>query len=340
LNLLGNDRDPDGDRLFITAINGISVRPGVPITLPSGATLVVNADGTVTYTPNPSFSGVDTFSYTVSDGTDAVTAAATVEVERAPEVNQSGQVPDNLLTAHLMPGFGIDPLIPDTRQPLPPAPFLGQRFVVAAVQDARSLNSVNGLPGAAAPGVLDEVRRLTEQRPYAERIREHLDQGMNWWDVEGLRHSLEVANNGNASGQPGVMVHSYVAGRTLTVALEYLPHGSGSVPASYRATLANGGPLPAWLAFDPATGVMIGTPPAGTEKITLKVQAALQDGRTVSGSVTVEADTGRLILHGSGQPHAQREPIGVPLFSAQLAEHGDRFNLEVERLRAALRVNG
>ena len=277
----------------------------------------------------------------VSDGTardsEAVPVPATIDVN--PPVTSprnNGQVPDTLLNAHITPGFGIDPLIPDTRQPVSLAPFLGQRFVVAAVQDARSLNSVNGLPGTPAPGVLDEVRRLTEQRPYAERIREHLDQGMGWWDVEGLRHSLEVANLGNAPGQPELLVHSYVSGRTLTMALEYLSHGKGSVPASYRASLANGKPLPGWLAFDPTTGVMIGTPPAGTEKITLKVQAVLQDGRTVTGSVTVEADTGRLILHDAVQPHAQAEPVGVPLFSAQLATESDHFMAQVEKLRAAL----
>ena len=52
-----NDTDPDGDALTVTAPD--SRRRG---------DRVVDADGTVTYTPAPGFAGTDTFTYTVSDG--------------------------------------------------------------------------------------------------------------------------------------------------------------------------------------------------------------------------------------------------------------------------------
>lgn len=56
--LLQNDRDPDGDRLSL--VNG---------TLPNHGNIVPLADSTGgTYTPHPNFIGVDTFTYTVSDG--------------------------------------------------------------------------------------------------------------------------------------------------------------------------------------------------------------------------------------------------------------------------------
>jgi hypothetical protein len=276
----------------------------------------------------------------------------------------NGQVPDNLFHAHLTPGFGRDDGFRLTQQPQS-TPFLGQRFVVlgvqqaqslgsitslpgapvgnryvvAAVQDAKSLNSVTGLPGTPEPGVLDEVRQIDEQTPYQEHISDHIDQGMDWWNAQGLRQSLEIANNGNAPGAPGMMVHSYLSGRTLTVGLEYLSRGAGSRPTSYRASLANGQPLPSWLAFDEAQGVLIGIPPTGTEKIGLEVQTVLDDGSTVKGYVTIEADTGRLILSESGQPQALREPQGASLFTAQLAEAASAFDVGVERLRAALRVH-
>jgi uncharacterized repeat protein (TIGR01451 family) len=64
---LANVTDPDGDPLKV-----------VGVTQPSNGSAVLNADGTVTYTPSPGFAGADAFNYTVSDGT--ATVAGTVEV--------------------------------------------------------------------------------------------------------------------------------------------------------------------------------------------------------------------------------------------------------------------
>lgn len=54
--LLANDSDPDPDDVIsVTAVG-----------TPSNGT-ATNVDGQITYTPNPDFNGVDTFSYTISD---------------------------------------------------------------------------------------------------------------------------------------------------------------------------------------------------------------------------------------------------------------------------------
>ena len=72
INVLANDTDPDGDDLSVSNVtNG------------ANGTVTVNADGTVTYTPDAGFSGEDTFTYTVSDGSGGMdTATVTVNVER------------------------------------------------------------------------------------------------------------------------------------------------------------------------------------------------------------------------------------------------------------------
>ena len=57
IHVLANDSDPDGDGLAVVAV-----------TQPANGTVVINADGTLTYTPNAGFSGVEYFTYTVSDG--------------------------------------------------------------------------------------------------------------------------------------------------------------------------------------------------------------------------------------------------------------------------------
>ena len=57
IDLLANDIDADGDALIIASV-----------TQPAAGTVTNNGDGTVTYTPDANFSGVDSFTYTVSDG--------------------------------------------------------------------------------------------------------------------------------------------------------------------------------------------------------------------------------------------------------------------------------
>ncbi|MEQ1674318.1 MAG: tandem-95 repeat protein, partial [Candidatus Nitrotoga sp.] len=68
-DLLGNDRDAEGNPLSLTSVaNG------------TGGTVIRNTDGTITFTPEPNFSGVATFSYIVSDGTSASTGQVSVNV--------------------------------------------------------------------------------------------------------------------------------------------------------------------------------------------------------------------------------------------------------------------
>ena len=68
IDVLANDEDPDGDPLTVASVTQAS----------SGS--VVNNGDFVTYTPPNGFQGEDSFSYTVSDGTDSASATVTVTV--------------------------------------------------------------------------------------------------------------------------------------------------------------------------------------------------------------------------------------------------------------------
>ena len=68
-DLLANDTDADGDTLVLQSVGQ-----------PGAGTLVDNGDGTLTYTPAASYTGKDTFTYVVSDGTVGVTGEVTVTV--------------------------------------------------------------------------------------------------------------------------------------------------------------------------------------------------------------------------------------------------------------------
>ena len=77
-NLLGGAYDPDGDAIRITHINGQAISYGEPVSLPSGGSLTVWADGTFSYTPPPNFTGTDSFSLTISDDLDSYTAMVNI----------------------------------------------------------------------------------------------------------------------------------------------------------------------------------------------------------------------------------------------------------------------
>ena len=76
--VLGNDTDPNGDALTVTAV-----------TDPPHGTASVNPDGTVHYVPDANYSGPDSFGYTIADTTaqtDTASVAVTVTAVNDPPV--------------------------------------------------------------------------------------------------------------------------------------------------------------------------------------------------------------------------------------------------------------
>lgn len=70
ISVLGNDSDADGDALTVVAV-----------TQGADGTVAINGDNTVIYNPNLGFSGADSFTYTITDGTGGFgTATVTVAV--------------------------------------------------------------------------------------------------------------------------------------------------------------------------------------------------------------------------------------------------------------------
>ena len=71
-SVLSNDVDIDGDRLTVTRASA------------ANGTVRVNEDGSLSYTPNVNFSGIDTITYDISDGKGGV-ATTTVKVTVVPQ---------------------------------------------------------------------------------------------------------------------------------------------------------------------------------------------------------------------------------------------------------------
>ncbi|NTS75633.1 tandem-95 repeat protein [Catenovulum sp. SM1970] len=106
VEVLANDIDVDGDDLTITQASA------------SNGQVVINNDGTLTYTPNNNFTGSDSISYTVSDGNGGIATANAVvtvfnpttpeppvepPVNQAPTTNNTTAegIEDNLVTVEL-----------------------------------------------------------------------------------------------------------------------------------------------------------------------------------------------------------------------------------------------
>lgn len=68
-SLLSNDSDPDSDALSISSVGA-----------PGHGSTILNADGTITYTPAGDYTGTDSFTYTITDGTAQTSAAVNVTV--------------------------------------------------------------------------------------------------------------------------------------------------------------------------------------------------------------------------------------------------------------------
>ena len=85
VSVLANDTDPDGDALTVTGAS-----------TPANGTTVVNANGSITYTPAAGYVGTDSFTYTISDGRGGV-GGASVSVTVSEQVNLVGN-----------PGFETD----------------------------------------------------------------------------------------------------------------------------------------------------------------------------------------------------------------------------------------
>lgn len=70
ITVLNNDSDPDGDDLVVTIVSP-----------PSNGSVVVNGDGSITYSPDNGFVGTDLFTYQIcDDGTPALCDEATVTI--------------------------------------------------------------------------------------------------------------------------------------------------------------------------------------------------------------------------------------------------------------------
>ena len=93
----GNEDTPIGGTLVATDLDNPTLTYALGAQAANG-TVVVNTDGTYTYTPNPDFNGTDSFTFTASDGTigsNTATVTLTVAAVNDAPVAQNGSASGN-----------------------------------------------------------------------------------------------------------------------------------------------------------------------------------------------------------------------------------------------------
>jgi len=101
IDVLGNDTDPEGDTLSVTGATSVD------------GTVVINADGTLDFTPNAGFTGEATISYTITDGNGGFdTANVIVTVSAA--ANTAPDAVDDVSSTGIVTPVTVNVLVNDT----------------------------------------------------------------------------------------------------------------------------------------------------------------------------------------------------------------------------------
>ncbi len=104
----GQDSDPDNDTLSVVDTDGNPANGITPVSGPANGSLVLNADGTFSYTPDANFNGTDSFTYRISDGNGGFSeAVVTLTINPVNDLPVAG--PDALTTPEDQPFTGSLP---------------------------------------------------------------------------------------------------------------------------------------------------------------------------------------------------------------------------------------
>ena len=243
-NLLGNDTDAEGDSLSITGF-----------TQPANGTVVNNGNGTWTYTPNPTFSGVDSFTYTVNDGNGG-TATATLNVtvngvvDDTSNTSSETQLNNDTLTNIVMDSVSNDDksvqeaIKRDERQ---------QIYETTTARDVSALLSVlNPVHVLSQIDVVDEVSNIygTDRSMNAD-LESGLGNGLInnellWQELDQLRNAINGSNDedGIFKGDFSNIIIS-LGGLSVTSGLIAWLLRGGSLAASFISA------MPLWKGVDP-----------------------------------------------------------------------------------------
>jgi VCBS repeat-containing protein len=254
--VLANDSDIDGDPLAVTAV-----------TQGSNGNVVVNGNGTVTYTPAANFHGTDSFTYTVSDGNGG-TATATVAVT-VTSVNDAPVAADDTATTNEDTAVAIAVLLNDSDVD-------GDALAVTAVSPG-----ANGAVTFTASGV-----------SYTPAV--------NFHGIDSFTYTVSDGNGGTATATVTITVTSVndapvAAAQSVTTNEDTAVSGTvvaNDVDGNTLTYVVAVGPAQGTLSLNATTGSFTYTPSAnynGPDSFTFKANDGTADSNIATVAITVTA---------------------------------------------------
>ena len=290
--VLANASDVDRDPL--TVISAV----------PSVGTVVINPDGTLTYTAPAAFQGVATITYTISDGNGGtVTSTVTVNVVQAnadiAELLRIGEVtfPDpakiKALRLEINQFINTPLIILDTvngfRSLNGTTDLNVQSPLLTAVNGIRPLNGNVALDVDGSPinDVVGQIERRLDFRFGMDRL---FDKRFGDFSVQGLT-GFSVRPQGVTDKQ--VLIESVVRDRVIYMEIRDVGTGNDPMIVENQLRMRGGGPLPDWIHFD-KRGLAIIERPADVDEIHLIVRSIRSDGKVIETPVVIQGATGEI----------------------------------------------
>ncbi|WP_448599762.1 Ig-like domain-containing protein [Thermoleptolyngbya sp.] len=289
--------DPDGDPMRFSIV-----------TAPSHGTIVITdtATGAYVYTPNPGYSGTDSFTFRANDGIfDSApgTVSLVVAANQAPALTSPLPRRDvtekQLFTAQIPVNAFVDP---DGDSLTYAATLADGSPLPAWLTFNPASRTFSGTPTNAHVGTI--ALRVVATDPSGA-------QG------EGT-FTLTVLNVNDAPVlQKPISDQTAVTGKGFSLVLDadtFVDVDAGDV-LTYSAGLSNGNPLPAWLTFDPVTRTFSGTPAGenvGSYRVV--VQATDRSGISVADEFDLVVKLGGSSSGGGhkGRPKKLNRIVGSP----------------------------
>ncbi|MDG1290399.1 MAG: Ig-like domain-containing protein [Lentibacter sp.] len=317
VDVLGNDSDPEGDPLTVT-----------DTTAPANSSVMINADGTVTYTPNTGFIGTDSFEYTVTDGqgnlstvTVTVTVADPADNLPAMLVDDAAETDEDTAVVIDVLGNDSDPegdalTVTDTTEPAngsvvinadgtvtytPDAGFTGEDTFEYSVEDeggnisTATVTVTVGDTGPNAPATpMDDMATTDEDTPVVINVLS------NDTDPEGdvltVVDASEPANGTVVINPDGTVTYTPSAGFTGQDTFEYTVEDAGGNYSSAVVFVQVGeGDLPP-VATDDADTTDVDTPLV----ITVLGNDSDPEGEALTVTGTTEPLNGSVAINADG----------------------------------------
>ena len=299
IDVLANATDSDGDTLSVFFAE---VESG-------SGTVIINSDGTITYTAPPEFQGVAVIRYIVSDGKGGFDLSfATVTVTQATaDVNallgtKPPGVPDGWRVDNVRDQYAefidtpliINDTVNEFRGLNGTPSLLGNRPLLTAVNGLSWLRGTpehgpDGHPIKETVNYLDRIRdiRFGYDRLFDPRWGDFLVQSLTGFSVRQL-----------STGHDQLMVESVVRDRVIYMEIRDIGADADARFVEYQLRTRDGSPMPEWITMD-KRGLAIIERPVDADEIHLVVKAIRADGKVFEIPVVVQGATGEIQLDAS-----------------------------------------